>query len=57
MGTRNIAPADDLWLRMDTPTNLMVIESMIWLSGALDEDRAYEVLNRRLVQRYPVFSQ
>jgi len=48
---------DAIWLSMDTPENLMVIEGIITLAGPVDFDRLADVLQHRLVDRYPVFSQ
>lgn len=57
MGTRPVAAVDNLWLHMDTPENLMVIESVMWFDDPVDWERATEVIRRRLVERYPVFHQ
>jgi WS/DGAT/MGAT family acyltransferase len=48
---------DAIWLSMDSPENLMVIEGIITLEGPVDWQRLTDVLQRRLVDRYPVFSQ
>lgn len=57
MGKRAIAPVDSLWLNMDTPSNLMVIDGVLFFDGPLDVARVTRVLDTRLVQRYPVFGQ
>jgi len=31
-----MAPADAAWLRMDRPTNLMVINALLWFDQAPD---------------------
>ena len=46
---------DSLWLNMDTPENLMVIESVMWFHHRLDPDAVIHALEDRLVGRYPVF--
>ncbi len=46
---------DSLWLNMDTPENLMVIESVMWFHHRLDPDAVIHALEERLVGRYPVF--
>ncbi|MEO6989170.1 MAG: WS/DGAT domain-containing protein [Aquihabitans sp.] len=46
---------DSLWLLMDRPNNLMVVDSVIWTAEPLDRDRTREVLTERLWNRYPVF--
>lgn len=57
MGRRPIGPVDTIWLNMDRPNNLMVIDSLMFFDGEVDWDRARAVVQRRLVDRYPVFSQ
>lgn len=47
---------DSLWLNMDSPENLMIIESVIWFDAPLDLDRVRRNLTQRLVGRFPVFS-
>ena len=49
--------ADAAWLHMDRPTNLMVVNSLLWFDEQLDLDRAREVVRERLVERYPRFRQ
>lgn len=48
---------DAIWLSMDSPENLMVIEGIMTLDGPVDWQRLTDVLQRRLVDRHPVFSQ
>jgi WS/DGAT/MGAT family acyltransferase len=52
---RRIAPVDTIWLNMDRPENLMVIESLLLLERAPDWDRVIDVVRTRLVDKYPVF--
>ena len=47
---------DALWLEMDRPNNLMVVDSVVWTAEPLDFDRLRDVVAERLVDRYPVFS-
>jgi diacylglycerol O-acyltransferase len=56
-GRRSIDPIDAIWLNMDRPNNLIVIDSFMWFDEPLDWDRVTRVLRTRLVDRYPVFSQ
>lgn len=51
-----LSPNDALWLNMDTPENLMVIESVLWFDHPLDPDAVVRVLGERLVDRYPIFT-
>ena len=46
-----------MWLNMDRPNNLMVIDSVMWFEGSIDWEVLGVLLQRRLVDRYPVFSQ
>ena len=57
MGRRPIDPVDTIWLNMDRANNLMVIESLMMLAGPADWDRFLGVLQRRVIDLYPVFSQ
>lgn len=57
MTRRQVDAVDTIWLNMDRPDNLMVIESVMTLDGPMDWDRFRSVLMRRVVDRYPVFRQ
>ena len=46
---------DALWLEMDRPTNLMVVDSLVWTADPLDWDRFVTVARERLWDRYRVF--
>ncbi|HZC71309.1 MAG TPA: WS/DGAT domain-containing protein [Jatrophihabitans sp.] len=46
---------DAFWLEMDKPTNLMVVDSLMWTSRPVDWDRYRAVLRTRLWDRYPAF--
>jgi diacylglycerol O-acyltransferase len=52
---RRLGVQDALWLEMDRPNNLMVVDSVIWTADPLDWDRVREVTQERLSTRYPVF--
>lgn len=54
---RAIDAVDAVWLNMDRATNPMVIESLMTLDGPVDRDRFLAVLQRRVLDRYPVFGQ
>ncbi|HET7902051.1 MAG TPA: wax ester/triacylglycerol synthase family O-acyltransferase [Candidatus Nanopelagicales bacterium] len=56
-GRRPVGPVDTLWLRADHPTNLMVIDSLMWVEGRIDVDRLKAVVQHRMVDRFPVFHQ
>jgi len=50
-----LSPNDSLWLNMDTPENLMVIESVMWFHHRLDPDAVIRAMQERMIARYPVF--
>ena len=52
---RRLGIQDALWLEMDRPNNLMVVDSVIWTAEPLDFGRVREVVEERLLDRYPVF--
>ena len=56
-GARRLSAVDSMWLEMDRPENLMVIDSLMWFDEPVDWDRLLDVTWRRLVERYPVFTQ
>jgi WS/DGAT/MGAT family acyltransferase len=54
---QRMSSADAAWLHMDQPTNLMVISAALWFDEPVDWDRARELVQTRLVERFPRFSQ
>src|SRR5450756_1559004 len=54
---RPIGPVDAMWLNMDRPNNLMVIDSVMWFDETIDWERLGPLIQRRLVDRYPLFAQ
>ena len=54
---RPIDPVDTIWLNMDRPNNLMVIESLMTCADPVDWDRLRDTFVGRVVDRYPVFRQ
>lgn len=46
---------DELWLNMDRPNNLMVIDSLVWLHDEPDWDVVRQTVISRIVDAYPVF--
>ncbi|MCB0896569.1 MAG: DUF1298 domain-containing protein [Nocardioidaceae bacterium] len=46
---------DAFWLEMDTPGNLMVVDSLFWTEEPIDWDRYLATMKERLWDRYPVF--
>ena len=56
-GRSRLSNADMAWLRMDRPTNLMVINSVLLFDEQLDWGRLAQVVRTRLIEPYPRFSQ
>ena len=56
MSPTAIAKADLTWLNMDVPTNLMVVNGVMWFSEEPDWDAVRETLRTRLIGNYPVMS-
>ena len=52
-----LSTADTAWLNMDRPTNLMVINSVELFDEPPDWDRVNQIIQARLVDRYPRFHQ
>lgn len=55
--TTRMPTADTAWLRMDRPTNLMVITAVSLFDQPVDWERYRAVAQRRVVDRYPRFRQ
>jgi WS/DGAT/MGAT family acyltransferase len=49
--------ADAAWLRMDSPTNLMVVNSVLWFDEPVDWNRFRVVLQERVIDVFPRFRQ
>jgi len=54
---RPIGAVDTIWLNMDRPNNLMIIDSVMLFDAPVDWTRLRDVLWRRLIGRFPVFTQ
>jgi len=52
-----MSPVDTAWLRMDRPSNLMMIVGVMHLPGPVDASRLRATVQRRLVQRFRRFRQ
>ena len=57
MSKQQMNSADAAWLHMDRPTNLMVVNSVMWFDEPMDIERGKEVIRDRLVERFPRFRQ
>ena len=47
---------DTLWLHMDRPDNLMVIDCVFWTSAPVTLEQVRQRMQERLVDRFPTFS-
>ena len=52
-----MSTADAAWLHMDRPTNLMVINSVLWFDEPIDWPATQAVLRERLIEPFPRFRQ
>ena len=57
MSKQQMNSADAAWLHMDRPTNLMVVNAVLWFDEPLDFERARDVLGERLAGAFPRFRQ
>jgi len=57
MSAQRMNHADAAWLHMDRPTNLMVVNSLLWFDEPVDVGRVREILRVRLVGCFPRFRQ
>ena len=55
MSAQRMSNADAAWLHMDRPTNLMVVNALLFFDEPLDIERTREVVRTRLVERFPRF--
>jgi len=52
-----MSSADAAWLRMDRPTNLMIVNSVLWFDEPVDWERCKAVFVDRIVDRFDRFHQ
>ena len=50
-------PADVVWLHMDRPANLMVVNTVLWFDVPVDQASVLEVFQERVVWRFRRFRQ
>jgi diacylglycerol O-acyltransferase / wax synthase len=50
-------PADVAWLHMDRPTNLMVVNTVLWFDEPVDQAAVLQVFQERVVWRFRRFRQ
>ncbi|MGO8888254.1 MAG: wax ester/triacylglycerol synthase family O-acyltransferase [Streptosporangiaceae bacterium] len=58
-GTRaeRMNPVDVAWLHMDRPTNLMVVNTVLWFDAPVDQASILQVFEERVVSRFRRFRQ
>jgi len=56
VGEKKIGVQDALWLTMDRPNSLMVIDTVMWFRAVPDWAKVEQVVQERLVETFPVFS-
>jgi diacylglycerol O-acyltransferase len=52
-----VRPVDDVWLAMDQPDNLMVVEGLMVVDGELDRETYVRLMRERVLDRFPRFRQ
>ena len=52
-----MTPGDAAWLHMDRATNHMIVNSVMWFDEPMDWDAVRAVVQDRIVERFPRFSQ
>ena len=50
-------PVDAAWLHMDRPTNLMVVNTVLWFDVPVDQASVLQVFGERVVSRFRRFRQ
>ncbi len=56
MSGQTMTSADAAW-PMDRPTNLMVVNAVLWFDERMDLEQWREVIRERMVDRFPRFRQ
>ncbi len=57
MSKQQMHSVDAAWLHMDRPTNLMIVNSVLWFDEPMDMERGREVVRERMVEVFPRFRQ
>jgi len=52
-----VSSVDKAWFEMDSATNLMIINGLMWFDGKVDYELFTEILESRFIQRYERFRQ
>ena len=57
IGAEQMYPADVAWLHMDRPTNLMVVNIVLWFDAPVDQAAVLQLFEDRVVWRFRRFRQ
>ena len=57
IGAEQMDPADVAWLHMDRPTNLMVVNIVLWFDAPVDQAAVLQLFEDRVVWRFRRFRQ
>lgn len=57
MARHRMDSGDAAWLHMERPTNLMVVDTIMWFEESLDWQAVRTLLRERVIGRFPRFSQ
>ena len=57
MTRQPMSRVDHAWLRMDSPHNLLMVNSVLWTDRPIDDAQLRDLLRHRMVGEFPRFSQ
>ncbi|MEI2785751.1 MAG: wax ester/triacylglycerol synthase family O-acyltransferase [Candidatus Nanopelagicales bacterium] len=57
MAERRLSPADTAWLYSEWEKNNQNVSSLMWLDREIDPDVFIDIVQERLIDKYPTFSQ
>ncbi|MBK8796969.1 MAG: hypothetical protein IPM07_11705 [Anaerolineales bacterium] len=52
-----MSSVDKAWFEMDSATNLMIINGLMWFEGKVDFELFTHILEKRFIERYERFRQ
>lgn len=57
MSERRLSPADAMWLYSEWDRNPQTVSALLWLDREIDPNRLRQIIQVRMVDKYPVFHQ
>jgi len=57
MSERRLSPSDAVWLYSEWPKNLQTVSSLTWMDREIDPQDYRDVVQERMVDKYPTFRQ